>query len=242
VRSRWIFRSGRVGSGCRAEHPPGHFQIRGAAGAWQCRNRPHAALDGTQRVWRLPLNEARPPLAAEVSQCGLQVGHEPLRREGLGLVLVDDAPRARLVGRRQRTHGVSHIGVEQGAERVVRLPASDSEQQEEQLLLPFGEIPKGGGDHRDVEFALSLFHCCGMRPCRLQVAARRRTPDLHEPLGTAADRADILTDAWARTPRLPGATEGTNHVGPSFAQGTWAVNRLAQVRLQAPDQHTAKQP
>ena len=57
------------------------------------------------------------------------------------------------------TGGVGHVGVEQRAERVLCLPECDDWSRKKKLLLPFGEIPKGGSSMRDIELALSLLDC-----------------------------------------------------------------------------------
>jgi hypothetical protein len=44
-----------------------------------------------------------------------------------------------------------------------------------------------------------------------QVGAVARTVDLHETLGAAADRADLVAEGGAATPCPPRATERTDH-------------------------------
>jgi hypothetical protein len=134
-------------------------------------------------------------------------------------VLVDDATRAGLVRGRQSTRGIGHIGVEKRAERIVCLCAGDAEQEEEKLLLAFGQISKGRDDHGDIEFALSLFDGGGMSPGCVKVTAGGGTPDLDEPLRTTANGANLLAHAGARTPRLPRAAQGADHLGSELRTG-----------------------
>ena len=85
--------------------------------------------------------------------------------------------------------------------------------EKEQLRLALVQVAHGVDEHAHVALLPAHGRSWRVLPGRHKMDAVGRTLNLHEPLGAAADRADLLCERRTRPPRLCLAAERTNHTG-----------------------------
>ena len=160
---------------------------------------------------------------------GLQRRRQPLGRQRRGPVLVDDAARGGLERGRQRADRLRDVVVDRRVElgRLVALPGT-CVIRKKQLRLPLVEIA-----HEPARGARRRAAAGGPRwpaGCSRALASQAQSLgqlDLDEPLGAAADRADLLAERRTAASGAAGAAEGT---APRAAVYTRSCGKISRAR------------
>ena len=128
-------------------------------------------------------------------------------------MLVDHAPRGRLVGRRQRAHGLDHVVIDQRLELRRLVLHQKCVDEEKELRLALVEVAHRL--HHEADVALLLAHDGGggMLTRAGEVGAILRTVDLDVALRAAADSADLFTQRGTIPFCGPNSTKGAEHGG-----------------------------
>src|SRR5207237_2615458 len=104
-----------------------------------------------------------------------------------------------------------HVVVDQRLEfgRLVAREKGHSEK--EDLRLPLAEVAHERHERADVALLLANDGRGRMLARAREPRAVARTPDLHEPLGPAADMTDLFAERRTSAAGAPRAAEGTKH-------------------------------
>jgi hypothetical protein len=136
---------------------------------------------------------------------------ESLRRKRGGSVLVEHTPTSGLQRRRHCRGGLRDIFVDQAAERVRSMTGDDGMNQEEQLMLPLGQVVDCRHEDGDIPLLLPFHNRGRMLTGRDEMWAGVGALNFHQPLGATADRADATPQRGAVTPPLSSATRWAGH-------------------------------
>ena len=120
-----------------------------------------ARLDCPQRHGNFSVINLR-PLLPRLRQHRLQFSQQLLSRIGLGGMLVNHTTAGGFEGRGKGCCSVGDVRVHQAAEAIGGVSCDERMQQEEELVLTFGQLANRRPKQRDVLFLLAQDHGRGM--------------------------------------------------------------------------------
>jgi hypothetical protein len=142
----------------------------------------------------------------------LQRAGESIGRQRCGPMLVDHPTRRGFEGRRQRRSRIRDVEIDQRLQLRRSIPREPAGQREEELGLTLVEVPCSVEERADVTLLLSNDNGRRMLARSHQVRAVGGTLNFNEPLGPAADRANLVSEGWTRPPCFAATAQRTNHI------------------------------
>ena len=126
-------------------------------------------------------------------------------------MFVNDAARCCLERGRERRSRFHDVIVDERLELRRLVTDQEGERHRKELRLPVTEVANELEEQFDIELLLPGGGRGRMLARDREIAAVAGTLDLGQPLGAAADGADLLRERRTRAPRLSLAAQGTYH-------------------------------
>ena len=168
--------------------------------------------------------EGRAAALSGFGQQRLDRRDEPFGSERCGPVFVNDATRRRLERARERRSRFHDIIVHERLELRRLVADQEGERHRKELRLSLTEVANELEEQFDIELLLPGGGRGRMLARDREIAAVAGTPDLGQPLGAAADGADLLVERGARAPRLSLAAQRTYHNRHGAILYNWREN------------------
>lgn len=170
----------------------------------------HRLFDASQDDGRVAL-EGGAAVLTGLEQERFQGGCEPFGWKRRGPMFVDHAARCRLERGGERGRGFADVVVEDRVQIGRLVARQEAVHHEKNLRLPVVEVARELHEQGDVALLLPDQRRRWMLARGGEVRAIARTANLGQPLRSAADRANLMTERRAGAPRFPLAAEGTHH-------------------------------
>ncbi len=171
-------------------------------------------------------------LFAHFLQHASEVGRKAESDRRFRCMLVDHTARRRFKRRRQCPRGVRDVVIVQSCEPFRYVARDCGLDQEEELMLPLGQLLDRRHQHRHIAFLLTLHHRRRVFSRRREMRAVSRAVDLHQTLRRAADRTNRLCQRRTLASRLALITDWTCHA-PASHTSPRVGNARRRVRSRA---------